>query len=208
MIPTCSFANVNLILIKPSETKLKKLIMKITTTIKMLFILAISLFSASTLVAQETTTPENYDQGFKLGIGISAGTVFQDPYDFALAADARLQYDLSKRYSITLTSGFSNLFVSGDNNDLGFIPVKAGFKAFVWNDQFYVMGEIGGAIAVTNNYDKTSLLLAPSIGYASKYIDISLRYEHYKDFPTLNNNGTLGQGVGQLGIRVAYGFKL
>ena len=182
--------------------------MKITTTIKMLFVLAILLFSANAMVAQETTTAENYDQGFKLGIGINAGAVFQDPYDFALGADARLQYDLSKRYSITLTSGFSNLFVSGDNNDLGFIPVKAGFKAFVWGDQFYVMGEIGAAIAVTNDYDKTSLLLAPSIGYATKYIDISLRYEHYKDFPTLNNDGSLGQGVGQLGIRLAYGFKL
>ena len=182
--------------------------MKITTKIKLVRVFAISMFFTNALLAQENTETKNYDQKFKLGLGINAGTVFDEPYEFSLGADARLQYDLSKRYSITLTSGFSNLFVSGDNNDLGFIPVKAGFKAFVWNDQFYVMGEIGGAIAVTNNYDKTSLLLAPSIGYASKYIDISLRYEHYKDFPTLNNNGTLGQGVGQLGIRVAYGFKL
>ena len=119
-----------------------------------------------------------------------------------------MQYDLSKRYSITLTSGFSNLFINGEDNDLGFIPVKAGFKAFVWNDQCNVMGEIVAAIVVTNDYDKTSLLLAPSIGFATKYIDISLRYEHYKDFPKLNNNGTIGQGVGQLGIRLAYGFKL
>ena len=182
--------------------------MKITSTIKVLFILAITLFSASTMVAQETKTAENYDQGFKLGFGISGGAVFQDPYDFALGADARLQYDLSKRYSVTLTTGFSNLFVSGDNNDLGFIPVKAGFKAFVWNDQFYVMGEAGAAFAVTNDYNKNSLLLAPSIGYATKYIDISLRYEHYSDFPKLNSNGTIGQGIGQLGIRLAYGFKL
>jgi len=182
--------------------------MKITTTIKMLFILAISLFSATTMIAQETKTAENYDQGFKLGIGISARAIFQDPYSFALGADARLQYDLSKRYSVTLTSGFSNLFLKGDNKDLGFIPVKAGFKAFVWDDQFYVMGEVGAAVAVTNGYDKTSFLIAPSIGYASKYIDISLRYEHYSDFPKLNNNGTVGQGVRQLGVRLAYGFQL
>ncbi|MGL2964863.1 hypothetical protein ACSVH2_13655 [Flavobacterium sp. RSB2_4_14] len=182
--------------------------MKITTTFKMLLILAISFFSANTILAQENTDTKNYDQGFKLGIGINAGYIFQDPYDFALGADARLQYDLSKRYSVTLTTGFSNLFVSGQDNDLGFIPVKAGFKAFVWNDQFYVMGEAGAAFAVTNDYDKTSFLIAPSIGYATKHIDISLRYEHYSDFPMLNDNGTVGQGVGQLGIRVAYGFKL
>ena len=182
--------------------------MKITTTIKMLFVLAITLFSANTTVGQETTTTENYDQGFKLGIGINAGTVFQDPYDFAIGADTRLQYDLSKKYSITFTTGFSNLFISGDDNNLGFIPLKAGFKAFVWGDQFYIMGELGAAIAVTNDYDKTSFLMAPSIGYATKYIDISLRYEHYNDFPKMNSNGTIGEGVGQLGIRLAYGFKL
>ena len=186
--------------------------MKSTTKIKMLAILAILGFYSSNSSAQENTAAtsdsKNYDQGFKLGVGISGGAVFQDPYDFALGADARLQYDLSKRYSITLTTGFSNLFVSGDNNDLGFIPVKAGFKAFVWNDQFYVMGEAGAAFAVTNDYNKNSFLLAPSIGYATKYIDISLRYEHYSDFPKLNNNGTVGKGVGQLGIRLAYGFEL
>jgi hypothetical protein len=159
--------------------------MRITTTIKMLLMLSISLFTMNNIVAQENTDAKNYDQGFKLGIGINAGYVFQDPYDFALGADARLQYDVSKRYSVTLTTGFSNLFVSGSDNDLGFIPAKAGFKAFVWDDQFYVMREIGSAFAVTNEYDKTSMILAPSIGYATKYIDISLRYEHYNDFPKI-----------------------
>jgi hypothetical protein len=33
----------------------------------------------------------------------------QDPYKLALGADARLQYDLTKRYSLTLTTGFTNL---------------------------------------------------------------------------------------------------
>jgi hypothetical protein len=46
----------------------------------------------------------------------------------------------------------------------------------------YVMGEAGAAFAVTNDYNQTSLILAPSIGYATKYIDVSLRYEHYSDF--------------------------
>ncbi|MFN3754184.1 hypothetical protein [Flavobacterium sp.] len=182
--------------------------MRITTTIKMLLVLAMTLGSITKITAQETTPTENYDQKFKLGIGISGGYVFQEPYKLALGVDARLQYDLSKRNSLTLTTGFSNLFVSGDDNDLGFIPVKAGFKAFIWDDQFYIMGEAGAAIAVTNDYDKTSFLVAPSIGYATKYIDISLRYEHYTDFPKLNNNGTVGKGIGQLGVRLAYGFEL
>ena len=182
--------------------------MKTTTKIKTLLVLAISAFLSNTTSAQDTEV-KNYDQGFKLGFGVSGGYATQDPYKLALGADARLQYDLTKRYSLTLTTGFTNLFVSeADGSDLGFIPAKAGFKAFVWNDEFYVMGEAGAAFAVTNGYDQTSLILAPSIGYATKYIDVSLRYEHYSDFPKMNNNGTTGKGVGQVGVRVAYGFQL
>ena len=163
-------------------------------------------FSASSTFAQETNST-NYDQGFRLGIGVNVGYPFQDPYDFNLGADARLQYDLSKRYSITFTTGFSNLFVSGDDNDLGYIPVKAGFKAFVLKDQLYLLGEAGAAFAVTNGYDKTSLLLSPGIGYATDKIDISLRYEHFSDFPVIKS-GSVDEGLGLLSLRVAYGFKL
>ena len=180
--------------------------MKTSAKIKIAMIAAISLFFANNTNAQ---TSSDYNQGFRLGIGVTGGYAVHDPYKLALSADARLQYDLSKRYSLTLTTGYSNLFVSkADGNDLGFIPAKLGFKAFVWNDQFYIMGEGGAAFAVSNGYHKTSLLLAPSIGYATKDIDISLRYEQYNDFNRLNNNGSLGKGVGQVGVRVAYGFKL
>lgn len=189
--------------------------MRTPARIKNALLVAVAVFFTANMNAQDTTTPaaQNYDQGFRLGFGISGGYVFDNPYDFALGADARLQYDLTKVYSVTLTTGFTNLF-AGDVNgvavkDLGFIPVKAGFKAFVWEDQFYVMGEAGAGFAVTNNYNQTSLILSPSIGYANKYFDISLRYEHYSDFPTVNSNGTAaGKGTGQLGLRLAYGFQL
>tara|TARA_R110000868_G_scaffold98253_4_gene270328 strand:+ start:4265 stop:4852 length:588 start_codon:yes stop_codon:yes gene_type:complete len=193
--------------LKINNIKLK--IMKPTQKIKILFVFAVSTLFASNVQAQEKTETPNYDQGFRLGVGLNAGYATQDPYKLALGADARLQYDLSKRYSLTLTTGFSNLFVSeADGSDLGFIPAKAGFKAFVWNDQFYLMGEAGAAFAVTNGNNQTSFLLSPSIGYATKYIDVSVHYEHYSDFAKLNNNGTVGKGVGQVGVRLAYGFKL
>ena len=183
--------------------------MKTTEKIKFVLVFAIAMMFTTNSNAQETQTAKNYDQGFKMGIGLNAGYAAHDPYKLALGADARLQYDLSKRYSATLTTGFTNLFVSKvDGSDLGFIPAKLGFKAFVWNDEFYVMGEAGAAFAVTNGYHKTSLLLAPSIGYATKYIDVSLHYEFYNDFARLNNNGSLGKGVGQVGVRLAYGFEL
>ena len=194
--------------------------MKIAGKIKTGFVLAIAMMFANNVEAQETTNEAtNYDQGFRLGVGANAGYSVNDPYKLSLGADVRGQYDLSKRYSLTLTTGYTNLFVSKadgfpgqtEGKDLGIIPAKAGFKAFVWNDQFYVMGEAGAAFAtsnVENTRDKTSLLLSPSIGYATKYIDISLNYTHYNHFDRLNSNGSLGRGVGQVGVRLAYGFEL
>lgn len=181
--------------------------MKTTKKITAAFLFALTLLTFNGAKAQETA---KYDQGFRLGFGLNAGYATEDPHKLALGADARLQYDLTKRYSITLTTGFNNIFVSESDGgkDLGFIPVKAGLKAFVWNDQFYLTGEAGAAFAVTNNFNDTSLLLAPGIGYATKYIDISARYEHYSDFPTINNDGTAGKGFGQVALRLAYGFKL
>ena len=173
--------------------------------IRILFVFALSLFAANSFAQNASTTSKNYDQGFRLGVGLNAGYAVNDPYKLVLGADTRLQYDLSKIYSLTLTTGSTNMFVSqADGSDLGFIPVKGGFKAFIWNDSFYVMGEAGAAIAVTNGYNKTSLLLAPSIGYATKYVDISVHYDHYNDFVKAGGN----KGVGQVGVRLAYGFQL
>jgi hypothetical protein len=176
---------------------MKNLLPSILTIITIAFTITIN--------AQEKE--QNYDQGFRLGFGISGGLPLDDPYDFNLGADARLQYDLSKKYSLTFTTGFSNMFVSGDNNDLGYIPAKAGFKAFILKDQLYLMGEVGAAFAVTNGYDKTSLLLSPTIGYATSAIDISLRYEHFNDFP-VQNGSSVDTGLGLISLRIAYGFKL
>lgn len=165
--------------------------------LQMICLTAFAFLYANTTFAQETEAA-NYDQGFRLGIGLNGGipTDSKD-YDFALGGDVRLQYDLSKKTSLTLTTGFTNLFVGDDAKDLGFIPAKAGFKAFFWEDQFYVLGEVGAGFAVTNGYHDTTFLWAPGIGYANKYIDISVRYEDYDKFNT-----------NQVALRLAYGFKL
>jgi hypothetical protein len=175
--------------------------------LKTISIILLSIFSILVASAQDNATT-NYNQGFRLGFGINGAAVLDKPYDFALGADARLQYDLSKKYSLTLTTGFSNLFVKGNDNDLGYIPAKLGFKAFVIEDQFYLMGELGGAFAVTNGYNKSSYLISPSIGYATKYIDISLRYELLPDFSSQDSNGINRNGINQIGLRLAYGFAL
>ncbi|MES2544310.1 MAG: hypothetical protein V4548_05455 [Bacteroidota bacterium] len=165
--------------------------------IKSILIVAFAMLFANTISAQETKST-NYDQGFRLGFGINAGVpTDSDTYDWALGGDVRLQYDLSKRYSVVLTSGFTNLFIDEPAKDLGFVPIKAGFKAFVFKDQFYVLGEVGGGIAVTNDYEQDTYLWAPGIGYSTKYIDLSVRYEKYIEYNT-----------DQVSLRLAYGFRL
>jgi hypothetical protein len=140
---------------------------------------------------------ENYTQGFRLGFAVNGSLATGDYFDWGLGGDVRLQYDLSKKTSLTLTTGFTNLFAKDDIKDLGYIPAKLGFKAFVWEDRLYVLGEAGAAFAVTNDYDETSFLWAPGIGYAADPIDISIRYEGTNDFHT-----------DQIALRIAYGFKL
>ncbi len=180
------------------------LIIQKIRAMKKLQIICLAAFAflyTNTTFAQDSAAT-NYDQGFRLGFGLSGGLPTDGDYDWALGGDVRLQYDLSKRTSLTLTTGFTNLFIGKDdagNNvkDLGFIPAKAGFKAFIWEDQFYIMGEAGAGFAVTNGYNDTSFLWSPSIGYANKYIDISVRYEDYNKFKT-----------NQIALRLAYGFDL
>lgn len=151
--------------------------------------------------AQETTTTnlsnDGYDGGFRMGIGVNAGIPTDSNFNFALGGDVRLQYDLSRKTSLTLTTGYTHLFADDNIPDLGYIPAKLGFKAFVWGDRFYVLGEAGAGFAVTNDYDETTFLWSPGVGYATDKIDISVRYEGMNDFNT-----------DQVALRVAYGFKL
>lgn len=175
---------------------------------------ALLLVGAGSFAQDITGSPSQevneFEQAFRLGFGINGGMPVNDDFDaytFALGGDVRLQYDLTRRGSVTLTTGYQHFF--GDDytvatpfgnldveaEDLGFIPVKAGFKYFVWEDRFYVLGEAGIGFSVT--HDETSFLYSPGIGYANDALDISLRYEGANDFH-----------VDQIALRFAYGFKL
>lgn len=170
--------------------------MNITHTFTLSFAIVITTLLFNNSFAQDAK-PKNFDQGFRLGFGINGGLPTNKTYDYSLGADARIQYDLSKSTSVTFTTGFTNLFIGNNIPDIGFIPAKAGFKAFVLEDRFYVLGEIGAGFAVTNGYNETTFLWAPGIGYANENFDISVRYEDYHKFNT-----------NQIALRLAYGFKL
>lgn len=171
--------------------------------IKSMMLGALFFMGMNSSFAQEITGTSNeaiydYNQAFRLGFGLNAGAATGDYFNFALGGDVRLQYDLTEKTSLTLTTGYTHLFGKEDYiGDLGYIPVKAGFKAFVLKNSLYVLGEVGAGFAVTNDYNQTTFLWAPGIGYANKNIDLSVRYEGLNDFNT-----------DQIALRLAYGFKL
>ncbi|UUV20814.1 hypothetical protein [Paenimyroides aestuarii] len=155
---------------------------------KVLLTTATTLFLSAMAFSQT-----NYNRGFRLGFGLNGGFPTDGAYDGSVGIDVRTQYDMSRKTSLTLTSGYTHLFTEPE--DVGFIPAKLGVKYFFGN-QFYAMGEAGAAFGVNGNLDN-SLILAPVFGFANKYLDASLRYEHYSDYET-----------DQIALRLAYGFSL
>jgi hypothetical protein len=159
--------------------------------------------SAVAVVALFFTTNANAQ---KLGIGLNLGIPTNDGYNFALGADARLQFDVSKQVSIPVTAGYTH-FIGGDlaNNvkvkDYGYIPLKTGVKVFLdeTGSGPYALAEAGVAFGVTENAG-AHFVYAPAIGYAwSSGLDLGVKYE---GVPV--GGGT----VGQVALRIAYGFKL
>ncbi|GIZ08167.1 hypothetical protein [Flavobacterium sp. UMI-01] len=173
-------------------------------TFSLIILICVLVFSQNSKAQQNNDT---YKRNLKLGFGLNTGLPFNEPYRFNLGADTRLQYNISETYSICFTTGYNNLFVKNDAPNFGYIPVKVGYKTFIFSNEFYVMGEIGGAFSTTKAYQENSMLFCPSIGYATKYVDISVRYEFLKDFPVIKDN-VMDDGLGQIMLRLAYGFSL
>lgn len=155
----------------------------------------------------------------RLGIGLEAGVPTKNFSNFLLGGTAKLQYDLAQSTSLTLTSGYYNLFtknielsgVKYDGQDIGILPVKLGAKFFI-APNFYIHPEAGVALSVRElqedklyPYNKGAQLdAAAGIGYATDAgIDISLRYEQFFKNDTKNI-----PNLGFVGLRVAYGWKL
>jgi len=174
--------------------------MKLSTKLMATTVAAVGLFFSTNVNAQESR---------KFGIGLSLGVPTTDFYSFAIGADARMQFDLTKRLSVPVAAGY-NHYIAKDNAsnlpDYGYIPVKTGLKYFFdpSGSGLYAMGEVGAAFGVTSDA-KTTFLYAPTVGYSfSSGLDLGVRYEN------------TGRGVdrvgapemGQVALRIAYGFKL
>lgn len=164
--------------------------MKKSTTFLASAVAVVALFFSTSVNAQT-----------KLGIGVNLGVPTNDAHSFAIGADARLQFDVTKQLSIPVTTGYTHFIAKDGFNDYGFIPVKAGLKLFFdeTGSGLYGLAEAGAAFGVTKD-SGTSFIYSPAIGYSwSSGLDLGVKYEG------LNKNGF---NTGQVALRIAYGFKL
>lgn len=155
---------------------------------------AVALFFTTNVNAQEDS------KALRLGIGISAGIPTDDAYSFVLGGDLRLQKDFSSNISGLLSAGYNNWSVKDKfgGGSYGMVPVKAGAKIF-FAESAYFSGELGAGFG-TESGSKTAFLWAPGIGYGfDSGLDLGLRYEGAE---------VSGASLGQVALRVAYGFRL
>lgn len=160
---------------------------------------AVALFFTVNVNAQ-TKEPSGDSKDTRLGFGLSVGIPTNDDYNIAVGGDLRLQKDFYSNISGILSLGYTNFSIKDalGGGSIGFIPLKAGIKFFP-TERFYFSGEVGAAFG-TDEGQGTAFVYAPGIGIGfNKGIDLGLRYEGFSQ-----NGGNLGQ----VALRIAYGFNL
>ena len=183
--------------------------MKTNTKLFAVTFILLALFICSNVKAQSVAEGK-----FRFGIGVDGLLPvgdFHNAVNFGLGVTPRLQYGIANNVGLTFTSGFYHFFTkplyipagflgAGERieNHLDIVPVKIGIKAFV-TSSIYLSAEAGAGFEVEDGGGPTKLIASPSVGYASKRWDVSVRYE---DFIGQSNN------YGVLGLRIAYGFGL
>ncbi|HEY0055931.1 MAG TPA: hypothetical protein VGB63_11280 [Pedobacter sp.] len=158
-----------------------------------------ALFITNSVNAQ-TKEPSGDSHDTRLGIGLSLGLPTNDDYNVAVGGDLRLQKDFYSNVSGLLSLGYTNFSRKDElgGGSVGFVPLKVGVKIFPMA-RFYFSGEVGAAFG-TDEDQETAFVYAPGIGLGfNNGIDLGLRYEGFSQ-----NGGNLGQ----VALRIAYGFNL
>jgi len=171
--------------------------MKKTTKILTTAAAAVALFFSTNAMAQSS-----------LGVGVIAGTPTDNARSHVLSAELRLQLNVSTRWSIPITGGYTRMYAKDNSTgvnaiDRDYIPVKVGAKYFFAERGSGLYGLLeGGAGLATGDYptDNTRFIYSPAFGYAwSNGLDLSGKYEGFR---------ASGITTGYWGVRLAYGFKL
>lgn len=151
-------------------------------------------------------------------VGIPSGT-FATNYGWLFGGSVQLDIPvLVHGLYVTANAGYDNLIAKKDvaNINVQTIPVKAGFKYFIWSDLVYVQAQAGVHFLANKsdlNADKAAAFTyTPGVGVLLKlapknYLDLGVRWEETAGFYN-GGEGSGGNSYGLVALRVAYSFGL
>jgi hypothetical protein len=180
-------------------------------------LLGASVLCFFTITAKAQTTQTHSDNPWHFGVGVESGiTLSGIASKTEIGATGRLQYDVSKNFALTLTSGYYEFLGTNVRAAMGLVPVKLGLKAYAGSG-FYFSGEAGAGFETQNfnvlkNADngipkRTKLLWSGGFGYAVKSWDFSLRYESFfGNNKSYYVNDHINTNFSLVGLRVGYTF--
>ena len=170
---------------------------------RLLFYSVICLFYSAFLFSQKNTFLENegelkkFEPHFRFEYSGTIGFSTNKDYKFLVGGEGGLLYYFNKKNALTINFGYNYAF-DGNTKELGYIPLKTGFKTFIQTGRIYLQGEVGMGVSTTKGYNGSGFLWAPSVGYITHSgIDLGLKYESLSKF---NSN--------QILLRTAYSFKI
>jgi hypothetical protein len=162
------------------------------------------------------------DKEWRLSVGpefgIPSGT-FAHNYGYLFGGSVQLDIPvLVHGLYVTANAGYDNLIAKKDvaNINVQTIPVKAGFKYFVFSDLVYVQAQAGvhflGNKSDLNADKAAAFTYSPSVGVLLKlapknYLDLGVRWEETAGFYN-GGEGSGGNSYGLVALRVAYSFGL
>lgn len=165
---------------------------------KKLFLLALFAVTAFSGFGQSSTGSGKFSIGAE---GTLATGDASELFSYGIGGSLKYDHPLSKNVFVTLSAGYESLQVksefkkSGVKSSFGFIPIKAGIKAYV-ADGFFFEGQ-AGTVFSTAEGGNNLFVYSPGLGYSfNGGLEVGARYEAW------SNGGTMGQ----VGMRIAYRF--
>lgn len=198
--------------------------MKMKSKIGIVTVLLVSFAFAS---KAQTSTPagsttSSTDKEWRLSVGPEFGIPsgnFAHNYGWLFGGSVQLDIPVFvPGLYVTANAGYDNLIAKKDvaNINVQTIPVKAGFKYFVFSDLVYVQAMAGVHFLANKsdlNADKAAAFTyTPGVGVLLKlapknYLDLGVRWEETAGFYN-GGEGSGGNSYGQVTLRVAYSFGL
>lgn len=170
--------------------------------LKKIFVFLLLVATSTTAFSQKRTFIENegelkeFEPHLRFEYGGNIGFATNSNFKYLIRAEGGLQYYFTKKSAATMAFGYNYAF-DGKSRDLGYIPLKVGYKYFVKTGRVYLLGEAGMGVSTTKGYNGVGFLWAPSVGFVThSAYDLSLRYENLATFES-----------SQIIFRVAYSFK-